>query len=807
MLMSLDSQDLLDLNIELVSKKEAIQDYRACYRSRQISYLGRREVLTGKAKFGIFGDGKELPQIVMARYFRNGDIRSGYYRDQTLAFELGISTYQQFFAQLYAHADLEAEPFSGGRQMNTHFATRFLDEKGEWLSMTDKKITHSDMSCTASQMPRIAGLVQASKLYRNNPRLAHLKDFSNNGNEVVFGTIGNASCAEGHFWETLNAVGVIQGPLVMSIWDDGYGISVPNDFQFMKSSLSEMLQGFQRTTTEKGFEVLSVNGWDYESLIKTYSYAVKLARDEHIPSIIHVQELTQPQGHSTSGSHERYKSEERLNWEKDYDCLSKLRSYLMDKKFATEEEIQAWEAEDLKLVRKVKQEAWSSFQNPLKEERREFLALMENLGAVLPEKAKLKQLIDEVRKIQTLSRRDFMQVSYRALMLSQGLDHPAISALKKWRRELSEKGSQLYSSHQYSQSAHSPLLLEEVKPQYSEDPEMLNGFEIINRNFDLIFERNKQALAFGEDVGHLGDVNQGFADLQAKHGTERIMDTGIRELSIMGQAIGLSVRGFRPIAEIQYLDYLIYGLQPLTDDLATLHYRTAGGQKAPAIIRTRGHRLEGIWHSGSPMAMMLSTLRGIHIAVPRNMTKAAAFYNTFLKGDDPAIIVEVLNGYRLKEALPENLGEITIRPGIPEVIREGSDITLVTYGACCKLAMEAAELLEEMDIDVEIMDVQCLLPFDREHQILESIKKTNRVLFLDEDVPGGATAYMMQEVVEKQAAFQYLDSEPKTLSSQAHRPAYGDDGDYWSKPQLEHICQAAYEIMHEADPASYPLFT
>ncbi|MDW3647716.1 MAG: thiamine pyrophosphate-dependent enzyme [Bacteroidia bacterium] len=805
--MSLDSQDLLDLNIELVSKKEAIQDYRACYRSRQISYLGRREVLTGKAKFGIFGDGKELPQIVMARYFRNGDIRSGYYRDQTLAFELGISTYQQFFAQLYAHADLEAEPFSGGRQMNTHFATRFLDEKGEWLSMTDKKVTHSDMSCTASQMPRIAGLVQASKLYRNNPRLAHLKDFSNNGNEVVFGTIGNASCAEGHFWETLNAVGVIQGPLVMSIWDDGYGISVPNDFQFMKSSLSEMLQGFQRTTTEKGFEVLSVNGWDYESLIKTYSYAVKLARDEHIPSIIHVQELTQPQGHSTSGSHERYKSEERLNWEKDYDCLSKLRSYLLDKKFATEEEIQAWEAEDLKLVRKVKQEAWSSFQNPLKEERREFLALMENLGAVLPEKAKLKQLIDEVRKIQTLSRRDFMQVSYRALMLSQGLDHPAISALKKWRRELSEKGNQLYSSHQYSQSAHSPLLLEEVKPQYSEDPEMLNGFEIINRNFDLIFERNKQALAFGEDVGHLGDVNQGFADLQAKHGTERIMDTGIRELSIMGQAIGLSVRGFRPIAEIQYLDYLIYGLQPLTDDLATLHYRTAGGQKAPAIIRTRGHRLEGIWHSGSPMAMMLSTLRGIHIAVPRNMTKAAAFYNTFLKGDDPAIIVEVLNGYRLKEALPENLGEITIRPGIPEVIREGSDITLVTYGACCKLAMEAAELLEEMDIDVEIIDVQCLLPFDREHQILESIKKTNRVLFLDEDVPGGATAYMMQEVVEKQAAFQYLDSEPKTLSSQAHRPAYGDDGDYWSKPQLEHICQAAYEIMHEADPASYPLFT
>ncbi|MEM8890144.1 MAG: transketolase C-terminal domain-containing protein, partial [Bacteroidota bacterium] len=787
--------------------KEAIHDYRACYRSRQISYLGRREVLTGKAKFGIFGDGKELPQIVMARYFRNGDIRSGYYRDQTLAFELGISTYQQFFAQLYAHADVEADPFSGGRQMNTHFATRFLDEKGEWLSMTDKKVTHSDMSCTASQMPRIAGFVQASKLYRNNPRLAHLKDFSNNGNEVVFGTIGNASCAEGHFWETLNAVGVIQGPLVMSIWDDGYGISVPNDFQFMKSSLAEMLQGFQRTDTEKGFEVLSVKGWDYESLIKTYSYAVKLARDEHIPSIIHVQELTQPQGHSTSGSHERYKSEDRLNWEKEYDCLSKLRSYLLDKKFATEEEILAWEAEDVKLVRQVKQDAWSAFQNPLKEERTDFLNLLERLRTAFPSSSKLEELIEEVRKIQTLSRRDFMQVSYRALMLCQGQEHSAISALRNWRRELSEKGSELYSSHQYSQSAHSPMKVAEVEPQYSDEPEMLNGFEIINRNFDLIFERNERALAFGEDVGHLGDVNQGFAELQAKYGIDRIMDTGIRELSIMGQAIGLSVRGFRPIAEIQYLDYLIYGLQPLTDDLATLHYRTVGGQKAPAIIRTRGHRLEGIWHSGSPMAMMLATLRGIHIAVPRNMTKAAAFYNTFLKGDDPAIIVEVLNGYRLKEALPENLADITIRPGIPEVIREGSDITLVTYGACCKIAMEAADLLEEMDIEAEIIDVQTLLPFDTDHRILESIKKTSRVLFVDEDVPGGATAYMMQEVVEKQGAFQYLDSEPKTLSSQAHRPAYGDDGDYWSKPQVEHICQAAYEIMHEADPASYPLFT
>ncbi|MEL6256183.1 MAG: thiamine pyrophosphate-dependent enzyme [Bacteroidota bacterium] len=805
--MSLDSQDLLDLNIELVSKKEAIHDYRACYRSRQISYLGRREVLTGKAKFGIFGDGKELPQIVMARYFRNGDIRSGYYRDQTLAFELGISSYQQFFAQLYAHADLEADPFSGGRQMNTHFATRFLDEKGEWLSMTDKKITHSDMSCTASQMPRIAGFVQASKLYRNNPRLAHLKNFSNNGNEVVFGTIGNASCAEGHFWETLNAVGVIQGPLVMSVWDDGYGISVPNDFQFMKSSLSEMLQGFQRTETEKGFEVLSVKGWDYESLIKTYSYAVKLARDEHIPSIIHVQELTQPQGHSTSGSHERYKSEDRLSWEKEFDCLSRLRTYLLDKNFATEEELLSWEAEDLKMIRRAKQDAWQAFQSPLKEEQKELVGLLKKLVPLLPKKAKFEHLIDELSKVQTLSRRDFMQVSYRALLLSQGLEHPAISELKKWRRELSVKGRRLYSSHQYSESAQSPMKVEEIEPRYAEEAEMLNGFEIINRNFDMIFERNERAMAFGEDVGHLGDVNQGFANLQAKYGEDRIMDTGIRELSIMGQAIGLSVRGLRPIAEIQYIDYLIYGLQPLTDDLASLHYRTVGGQKAPAIIRTRGHRLEGIWHSGSPMAMMLATLRGIHIAVPRNMTKAAAFYNTFLKGDDPAIIVEVLNGYRLKEPLPENLSEITIRPGVPEVIRKGSDISLVTYGACCKLTMEAADLLAEMDIDAEVIDVQTLLPFDTDHKILESIKKTSRVLFIDEDVPGGATAFMMQEVVEKQAAFQYLDSEPKTLTSQAHRPAYGDDGDYWSKPQVEHICQAAYEIMHESDPASYPLFT
>lgn len=805
--MNVEPREPLDLKIDLINKEDAIHDYRACYRSRQISYLGRKEVLTGKAKFGIFGDGKELPQIAMSKFFRDGDIRSGYYRDQTLAFELGISNYEEFFAQLYAHADLAAEPFSGGRQMNTHFASRNLDQEGKWGNMTNQKITHSDMSATASQMPRIVGFVQASKLYRENAALAEMGNFSVNGNEVVFGTIGNGSCAEGHFWETINAVGVIQGPLVMSIWDDGYGISVPNEYQFTKSSLSDMLAGFQREEGERGYEIFSVKGWDYEELVNTYAKAVRLARDEHIPCIVHVTELTQPQGHSTSGSHERYKDSERLFWEREVDCLRKLRTYLLEKEFATEEELAEWEKEDKLLARNAQKKAWNAFQHPLKDERNELLGIFKQIAAFPKLKNDILPIIQELTRTSVISRKEFMQASFKVLMLCHGLKHPLIDQLKLWRKKIDEQGKKNYNSHLYSQSEDSPLKVQEIKPKYSENPEMLSGYEIVNRNFDLMFERDNRLVAFGEDVGHLGDVNQGFAGLQKKYGKHRIFDTGIREITIMGQAIGLAARGLRPIAEIQYLDYLIYGLQPLTDDLACLHYRTVGGQKAPAIIRTRGHRLEGIWHSGSPMSMMLATLRGLHIAVPRNLTKAAACYNTFLKGDDPAIVVEVLNGYRLKEALPDNLGEITLTLGEPETIRKGGDVTLVTYGACCRIAMEASVALADMDIEVEIIDVQTLLPFDIHHHISESVKKTNRILFLDEDVPGGATAYMMQEVLEKQGAFSYLDSPPQTLTSQAHRPAYGDDGDYWSKPQVEDVCQAIYAIMHEADPASFPLFT
>jgi len=805
--MKVEPREPLDLRIDLISKEGTIQDYRACYRSRQISYIGRREVLTGKAKFGIFGDGKELPQIAMSKFFRDGDIRSGYYRDQTLAFAIGLSSYEAFFAQLYAHADIEADPFSGGRQMNTHFATRHTDSAGKWTSMTNRKITHSDMSATASQMPRIAGFVQASRLYRTNPELAHMSDFSIKGNEVIFGTIGNASCAEGHFWETMNAVGVIQGPLVMSIWDDEYGISVSNDYQFTKNSISDMLAGFQRTENERGFEIFTVKGWDYEGLLNAYAQAVRLARDEHVPCIVHVTELTQPQGHSTSGSHERYKNKERLAWEKEFDCLEKFRAYLLENNLTQENQLRAWEKEDLLIAQHARKKAWKAFQDPLKRERAELIDLLQRVSGLLGSPAELSTIIQDLQRSLVISRKEFMQVSFSVLALCQGMDDSVVSELKSWRRQMHEKGRQKYSSHQYSESTDSPLKIKEVQPQYAHNPEILSGFEILNRNFDLMFERDKRVVAFGEDVGSLGDVNQGFAGLQKKYGKHRIMDTGIREISIMGQAIGLSARGLRPIAEIQYIDYLIYGLQPLTDDLACLHYRTVGGQKAPAIIRTRGHRLEGIWHSGSPMSMMLGTLRGIHIAVPRNMTKAAAFYNTFLKGDDPAIVVEVLNGYRLKEALPENLGEITMALGEPEIIRAGADLTLVTYGACCKIAQEAAKILSELDIETEVIDVQTLLPFDLHGKILESVKKTNRILFVDEDVPGGATAYMMQEVVEKQGAFRYLDSPPKTLTSQAHRPAYGDDGDYWSKPQVEDICQAVYEMIHETDPESFPLFT
>ncbi|MCI4670410.1 MAG: thiamine pyrophosphate-dependent enzyme [Bacteroidia bacterium] len=784
-------------------KETVLADYRLAYMSREASLIGRREVLTGKAKFGIFGDGKELPQIAMAKVFRKGDIRSGYYRDQTFAFSKGIQNIKSFFAQLYADPNLEADPNSGGRQMNAHFASRNIDEAGKWNDLTQLYNSYADASPTASQMPRLVGLVQASKLYRLLPELSEMKQFSNNGEEVVFGTIGNASCAEGHFWEAINAVGVIQGPLVMSIWDDDYGISVPNTYQITKSSLSEMLSGFQRTETERGFEIFTVKAWDYEALIKVYEKAAQLARAFHIPSIVHVTEVTQPQGHSTSGSHERYKTKERLQWEKDFDCNLKLKEYILKNKLATEEEIKELESDAKKEVRKLKKEAWTEFLAPIKRMRSDLAAIIEPIIAKIGNPA-LQELLNKLNKEEAPKRRDVVVTAHRVLLLTRNYQIPERAELLRWYRNQQETGDMIYSSHLYSESEESPLNVKAVYPEFGEEGLKKSGFEILNTAFDKLFGDDPRLVAFGEDVGNLGDVNQGFAGLQKKYGLNRVMDTGIREATIIGQALGLSARGLRPIAEIQYLDYFIYGLQTLSDDMASLLYRTRGGQKVPAIIRTRGHRLEGIWHAGSPMGMIVHALRGMHVCVPRDMTRAVGFYHTLLAGDDPAVVVEVLNGYRLKEDLPTNLHDIKIPLGVPEVMVEGTDLTLVTYGACVRIALEAIELLEEVGISVELIDVQTLLPFDIHGIIGKSLAKTNRLLLMDEDVPGGATAYMLQEIVEKQGAYFQLDSQPKTLTSKAHRPAFGDDGDYWSKPQVEHVFEMAYEIMHEADPNSYP---
>lgn len=804
--MPLETPSALQMETVLVPAKTALQDYRLAYQSRQASLLGRREVLTGKAKFGIFGDGKELPQLAMAKVFQPGDFRSGYYRDQTFAFATGMCSIQEFFAQLYANPDPEAEPHSGGRQMNSHFATRSLDAEGRWRDLTAQPNSAADASPTGSQMPRLAGLAQASKLYRHLPELAHLTQFSRQGTEVAFGTIGNASCAEGHFWETLNAVGVLQVPLIMSIWDDGYGISVPNEFQLTKGSLSDMLAGFQRTDQERGFELFTVAGWDYEALLQTYAAATHLARTEHVPSIIHVVEVTQPQGHSTSGSHERYKTPERLAWEKDHDCLLKLREYLLTHDIVTEAQLDTFEKEDRKLVRKLKNEAWEAFQQPIKQLVSQLVSMITQLAQGSAHRDRLQDLTQELRRSLEPKRRDVMAVAHQVLLTLRTETHPVLDKLRAWRRELDQQTAHHYDTFLYSASAESPLNVEPIAPAYPERPRQVAGYELLNQAFEAIFTRDPRVLAFGEDVGFLGDVNQGMAGLQKKFGPLRVADTGIREASIVGQAIGLAMRGLRPIAEIQYLDYLLYGLQTLSDDLATLHFRTHGGQKAPAIIRTRGHRLEGIWHAGSPLGMMLNALRGVHIAVPRNMTQAIGFYHTFLQGDDPAIVIEVLNGYRLKEPLPDNLTEIAVLPGVPDILRPGRDLTLVTYGACCRLALQAANQLAATGIEVEVIDVQTLLPFDLPQTICQSLERTNRILFLDEDVPGGATAFMMQQVLEKQGGYYYLDSEPRTLTAKAHRPAFGDDGDYWSKPQVETIFRTVYEMMHEADPQAYPLF-
>jgi pyruvate/2-oxoglutarate/acetoin dehydrogenase E1 component/TPP-dependent pyruvate/acetoin dehydrogenase alpha subunit len=791
-----------------LSPEEILKDYRLAYQSRQASYIGRREVMGGKAKFGIFGDGKELPQLAMARAFRPGDWRSGYYRDQTLAFATGMCTLQEFFAQLYAHADVQADPATAGRSMNAHFATRSINANGEWEDLTSRPNSAADLSPTGSQMPRAVGLAYASKLFR---QLDELKDFprlSRDGNEIVFATIGNASAAEGLFWESINAIGVLRCPAIVTIYDDGYGISVTNEHQIAKENISELLMGFQRPPGEccDGFDIYVVKGWDYPALIEAYQRAADVARSEHMPSIVHVTELTQPQGHSTSGSHERYKSKERLEWEAEYDCIKKFREWIIAQGIATPEMLDRMEAQDRRLVEEIRKRAWEAYQKPIQEDRQEAAGLIEAMARNSVHGEELAQVREKLLAVPAPLRRDIRVAIRQALTLVRGEVLPARQDLIAWGKRLEETSRERYDSHLYLEGPGSALNVAEVKPAYSENSPMLYGFEILNACFDAALAREPRLIAFGEDVGRLGDVNQAFRGLQEKYGPLRVSDTGIREATILGQAIGMALRGLRPLAEIQYLDYLLYALQVMSDDLASLLWRTKGGQRAPVIVRTRGHRLEGIWHSGSPMGGIVHLLRGMHVLVPRDMTRAAGFYNTLLRAEEPALVIEVLNGYRLRERLPDNLSEFTVPLGVPEVLREGTDITLVTYGACCRIVLEAADLLSQLGIQAEVIDVQSLLPFDIHGRILESLKKTGRIIFIDEDVPGGATAYMLQEVIEKQGGYFWLDSPPRTLPGKAHRPAYGSDGDYWSKPNVETVFEGAYEMMHEVDPARYPLY-
>ncbi len=785
------------------NRKQVLADYRLAFRSRQASLIGRREVLNGKAKFGIFGDGKEVAQLAMAKVFQKGDFRSGYYRDQTFMFAIGEHNFDEFFAQLYAHTDLKAEPATGGRGMNAHFATRLLNADGSWKNLADQFNTSSDLSPTGAQMPRLVGLGYASKLYRQLKELKDFSQFSHNGNEVAFGTIGNASCAEGMFWEAVNAIGVLQAPVVLSIWDDDYGISVPNELQ-LTADLSRLLNGFQRSRGgDDGYDIYTVPGWDYPALLETYVKAASVARKDHVPAIIHVNELTQPQGHSTSGSHERYKSAERLKWEAEFDCLRKFREWIVGEKLASDAELDKAQEEDRLEVEAVRQRAWEAYKAPIRKDTEAFADLLIEVAGASKHADELEALINGLRESQNPLRQDFMVAYGRAMVLLKDQALPGKPLLVQWKKDQDAAAADRYSSDLYTGTTQR---VAEVKASYSEKSPTLNGFEIVNKGFNAMLGRDPRVIAFGEDLGYLGDVNQGFAGLQEIYGQLRVADTGIRETTIIGQAIGLALRGLRPIAEIQYLDYLLYAIQTLSDDLASLSWRTKGGQKAPIIVRTRGHRLEGIWHSGSLMAGALHLLRGMLVLVPRNMVQAVGFYNTVLLGDEPALIVEVLNGYRLKERLPDNIGEFTLPVGVPEVLRAGGDVTVVTYGPLCRIATEAAEVLASLGVDVELIDVQSLMPFDLHSKIVESLKKTNRILFLDEDVPGGTAAFMMQEVLEKQGGYQWLDSAPRTLSGKAHRPAYGTDGNYWSKPNAEEIIYTVYDLMHEADPKRYPLF-
>lgn len=790
-----------------ITREEVLRDYFIGWESRAASLMGRREALSGNAKFGIFGDGKEVPQLAMARFFENGDFRSGYYRDQTFMMAIGGTTVQQMFAQLYAHTDLDHEPATAGRTMNAHFATRSLDEKGTWKNLTEMKNSSADISPTAAQMPRLVGLAYASRLYRDIEELHGMTQFSRKGNEVAFGTIGNGSCAEGVFWEAVNAIGVLKAPAVISIWDDGYGISVPNKYQMTKENMYELLSGFQRKDgDETGYNVYQVKGWDYPALIETYRKAVSETRKHHIPALIHVVELTQPQGHSTSGSHERYKSKERLEWEREKDCLTAMRTWIMESGIATKEELDDIEQQAKQSAEEARKRAFDAYLSPIKAEAEEAITMFETIASQSKHSEALRTIINDLRAIKMLERKDVMAAVSWVLFTVRNEAIPAKQILLDWRYKQEDLNTDRYNSNLYN-THDSPLNVPIVAPKYTDDAPMKSGFEILNACFDAAFKRDARLLAFGEDVGYLGDVNQAFSGLQKKFGELRVSDTGIREATILGQGIGLAMRGLRPIAEIQYLDYLLYALQIMSDDLACLQYRTKGGQKAPVIIRTRGHRLEGVWHSGSPMSGIVSFLRGIHVLVPRNMVQAAGFYNTLLRSEgDPALVIEVLNGYRLKEKMPSNIDEYTVPLGVPEILREGTDITIVSYGATLRLAMKAAEMLADANINAEVIDVQSLLPFDRFGMISQSLQKTNRILFVDEDVPGGCTAYMMQQVLENQGGYKWLDAAPRTLAGKENRPAYGTDGNYWSKPDIEHIFMEAYQIMHEAKPHEFPLF-
>ncbi len=781
-----------------LANSDILADYKLAIESREISLIGRKEVFMGKAKFGIFGDGKEVPQLAMARVFENGDWRSGYYRDQTFMMAIGRLTSQEFFAQLYAHADVKAEPASAGRMMNGHHATRFLDDNGDWISQTNQKNSSADISPTAGQMPRLVGLAYASKLYRNNPALHNQTDFSIKGNEVAFGTIGNASTSEGPFFESINAIGVLQVPVVMSIWDDEFGISVPKEFHTTKQSISKFLAGIQRTENEKGFEIFTVKGWDYPELIETYKKAAKIARKEHVPCLIHVTEVTQPQGHSTSGSHERYKPKKRLQWEKANDCIPKMREWILNEGISSESDLDSIELESKKAAKEARTLAWKAFVSNIKEDLDHAVSLMETLN-----NPDVDRLINKLKEEITPGKADIIRTTRRALRYLRNEESEAKESLKNWFENITKTHKDQYSSRIHSNSSSCALLVQENLAKYSDDSPLVDGREVLQACFDNLLTTKPEVFAIGEDVGKIGDVNQAFAGLQEKHGDLRVTDTGIRETTIIGQGIGCALRGLRPIVEIQYLDYLLYALQTLSDDLATLQYRTFGGQKAPLIIRTRGHRLEGIWHSGSPMGLVLNSLRGIYVLTPRNMTQAAGFYNTLMKSDDPALLIESLNGYRLKERIPDNLADFTVPLGMPEILKEGTDLTMATYGSTCRIVMEAASQLEELNILAEIIDIQTLLPFDVTGVIAKSLKKTNRLVIVDEDVPGGASGFILQRIMERDDGYFSLDAKPITITGKEHRPAYGTDGDYFSKPNTEDIYERVIELMHEADPTRY----